>query len=334
MTEREVNTGEQQPQQIDMLEVAKRIDEYLKHATQKVSELAKRRFDTEEAAEEAGDSLHEELITQGANVDHLNRLPVQISGEDVRVSNVKLETSDEGIVTASVGRDEPYVAVDFFDPQPIGTLYDFVSSVEEDEQGFVADIYAIFEDTKSPTVPVSVGGLPIAEINITQYVFAPLSSSELTIPLLEQYETRSRALSQVVFRKIEAEQQNRITGALEAIKTALDESGVKREFVPFTEVEQFHRLAKITDELVDVATVLDALRDIFGKGRPIDIKGDTYIGLDSEAYNARVRGVVIDFLPHHEALGIAEPTIVVETLDEGAKKLVYVPLSHIEEAEF
>lgn len=332
MAEREVNTGwgEQEPHRHDVLTLAKGIDTYFKQAIRDATLLSAQRFDTKEEALEAAGRLADQLEERGEEVETLDRMPVRIVGPDVKVSNIQIEQTDEGVITTTINTETPFVEVGPFGAEPTGLMHMLIPEIDQDDNDkYTAGLSVMFENNKPTTAHISAGALPIADIGITHFVLAPLASTEFIVPVLEQYELRSRALSQVIFRSMEA-QPSAIRDALEKLKAAIDDASELNEFIPFEEIEHLHKLAKVTEDHADVATVIDAMRDIFGKDRPIYVKAEAYIGLNAEAEVIDGGGKFIDILPSHAALGVNEPVIVLDA----SSQLVYVPLSRIESLSF
>jgi hypothetical protein len=319
--------------EVDSLEVERRVMSFFDLAQSNARRLAEGRHETPEAAYNVAKGFVDSYNAVAAGTEGLAWTKVRVEGPDVKVSNIDARKDEEsGQVVIGVDQDEPYVGATITDDLH-GTCFALHAEVSVDERGYYPVPQIVLSNNQTIGTSIEVGGMPVAEMSIKTYIIAPLASSHVTIPEIEGYEAREAAISKIVFRDTgeTSELPGILTQITGAIKRADDSS-----FTPYDNIEHFHRLAQVTDTEADVASVIDAMRDIFGKTCPVKLAGSLYRDEPSEDTAGRgvVQGYIVDILPSLEKLELNEPTIVVSSPVDGAEKLFYVPLSRIEGLSF
>ncbi len=326
--------AEMLPDDDDPLKAEKAVDSYLNVTKSNAIRLAARRFDTFEEASEAATGFIATYNKVAEGVEALGIVPVHIQGLNVRVSNITTEQIDEGGLILRIDPDEPYALAPRY-AEPVGRCHALTAAFHEDEEGrHCVRPVMLFEDADSTEARIVTNGYPVAEMNVTSYIVAPLADSEFKITALEDVRRRRLAISEVALRH--ANDPTPVTEALEHIAAALT-TAVSDDFTPYDQVGHFHMLARSVSE--DEATggeVLETFRSILGKECPVSVKGAVYVGIQqTEPTRQETIGRFIDILPTHEALEIQEPTMVIASRAPGEdERLVFVPLSHIEEFGF
>jgi hypothetical protein len=332
MSEQLTNRGEQEPRRQEILEMARGVNDYLEQLGVQAIDLSWKRFATKDEAVEAAINLTNEMEEQGREVMALNQLPIRIIGADVKVTNMRVGQTEEGVMV-EINRNDPFVAVGQFGAAPRGMMRSIATEVEEDGRGHFAILHGLFENEKSTDVQLMAKQLPYAHMDITHSVLAPLTTSKFVVPLLEQHEKRSLALLNLAF-KFSEDQPNPLQKTLEDMSEAIEIARERPDrYTPFRRVKILRKLGKAAAKYAeDAGSVMDAVKDIIGDGLPLLLEGKVYLGLDSEADMTTVGGKFVDVLPSQEMLDINEPLIVLE--DMAQENLIYAPFSRIKKLYF
>jgi hypothetical protein len=332
MTERDVWQGDNEPGEIDPLEVERRVAAFFTLAQSNARRITEGRYETPEQAYDVARGFVDNFNRVAAGTEGLAWTRVRVEGPDVKVSNISAQKDEEsGRVMIGVDQDEPYTPASITD-ELHGTCTALNADVDEDEHGYRAIPQIVLSNDQSIGTSIGVGGMPVAEMNMTTYIVAPLATSVITIPEIEGYEAREAAISKIVFR--DTGETSELPGILTQITGAIKQAD-DGSFTPYDNVDHFHKLARVADDEADMATVIDAMRDIFGKTCPVKLAGSLYRKpSENKTERGVVQGYIVDILPSLEKIELNEPTIVVASPVDGDEQLFYVPLSKIEALGF
>lgn len=332
MAERDVWQGDNEPDEIDPLEVEKRVAAFFLLAQANAQRITEGCYETPEQAANVARGFVENFNKVAAGTEGLAWTRVRVEGPDVKVSNINVQKDEEsGRVVIGIDQDEPYTSASITD-ELHGICTALNAEVSVDDRGYRAIPQIVLSNDRSIGTSIGVGGMPVAEMNLSTYIVAPLASSVVTVPEIEAYDARETAVSKVELR--EAGATSELPGILTKITGAIKQAD-STTFTPYEDVNHFHRLARVTDGEADVATVIDAMRDIFGKTCPVKLAGNLYREpSEDKTERGVVQGYIVDILPSLEKIELNEPTIVVAAPIDGAEQLFYVPLSKIEALSF
>lgn len=297
--------------------------------------LSQLRFSTAEQAKDEG-------VKFAAVVNELTRkvsrsVTFRITGSEIAYSNIDVDLEDGKIIGLGIDTEDPFIMCDPL-TELTGHYYGAPLLPGYDERGYFTTPYIILENTRRSKV-YSDDKMPVAQLVIQSYAKAPLTTATyIDIPALAEYDARQAAYGRVVMKSIERQQE--IRAALEFLEetfAAADET----KFLPLENLDALLSLGRITSEDGDTMAVVDALREVFGHGRIVEIKGMAYEGPSGNILDRyQITGKILDILDSHENLQVSEALLVMETprVDENTgmteKILYYVPISGIESLKY
>lgn len=299
--------------------------------------LTKLRFKTVDEAAVACTEFVDQYMELADRIPRLGQIVVTVLGSGVRIPNIHSDFNEDGKVTMDFNVDNPLIDIDPLQEKQ-GTLTDIIADpipfIEEGEVRYMPEITAVFVDSSSITSAINNQfGFPLSILNISNKIVVACSAEvAIRLPVLDTYHSLNKTLAEIALTNPGSP---RLMSDLHNLGRAIH--GEASSFMPLRNTRMLKGIARYArDGRIDHELVASAVRDVFGKNRPLVISGALYTEIDGvETEDSEVRGRIVDVLPTDPRSAEKVPTIV---LSDNAyiehESLYFAPLDKIDSLQF